>query len=230
MALISRLLRTGLLLLLAVCANPAAMAQETKEAAPGGEEAGKTFEPGHLAAARSFIEATGADDLAEQVLIVFKPQVENVVRSRHPDVTEAKIARFMELFVAKFREREQVFDEAADRIFAGFISRQDLDEGIAFYRSPAGRGFVEARPKIAASMGKVGKTGLTVEDVVAHLSREDRQAYRDFVASDLGKRLADAQAKIHHVWVRFGARIGLDVSGRAGSDAIRQMEKEGNGL
>lgn len=220
-----RLLGACLLAVLAVSGATASFAQEKQET-----ESGQTIEPDHLAAARTFIEATGSDDLTEQVLVVFKPRVEEIVRTQHPDITDAKFRRFMELFTARFREQKHMFEEAADRIFAGFISKEDLDEGIAFYRSSAGQSFVEARPKILEALGDAGRTGMTIEDVVSRLPPDDGKAYRDFVTSDLGKRLSVAQEKIHHVWVRFGARIGLKVSGRAGTDAIRQMEEEGDGL
>lgn len=197
------------------------------------QQATEELDPGHREAARAFIDATGAGGLTEQLLDLFRPRVVQVVRQHHPDVSEAKLARFMELFTTAFRAQRPVFRDVAERIFAGFISREDLEAGAAFYGSPAGRGFVEARPRILEKMknsGGPGASGMSLDDIAPHLSADEREAYEKFVDSDLGKRLAEAQNGIRVVWSRYGAQLGRRISGQSGAMALKQMEAEGNGL
>jgi hypothetical protein len=187
----------------------------------------------HLAAASAFVEATAGVDLTEQVLAVFLPRVEALMRKEFPDITEQKLSRFVELFVAAFREQRPMFRQATERIFADHLTRDDLEAGIAFYSSPAGRRFIEVRPQIAAALAKDGAESLrtmTLEDLDPYMDADQQAAYKAFTESPAGRRLAAAQASIGTASAQFGVRIGRHVSPVAGAKALEQMEKEGNGL
>lgn len=155
------------------------------------------------------------------------------MRKEFPDITEQKLNRFVELFVAAFREQRPMFRQATERIFADHLTRDDLEAGIAFYSSPAGRRFIELRPQIAASLAKDGAESLrtmTLEDLDPYMDADQQAAYKAFTESPAGRRLAAAQASIGTASAQFGVRIGRHVSPVAGARALDQMEKEGNGL
>lgn len=191
------------------------------------------YNPAHLAAASAFVDATGGADLTEQVLSVFLPRIDALMRKSFPDITEQRFNRFMELFVAAFREQRPMFRQATQRIVADHLTREDLEAGVAFYTSPAGRRFIEVRPQVAAALARAGAGGMramTIEDLEPYLDSDQRAAYKAFADSPAGQRLAAAQVSIGTASAQFGVRIGRHVSPMAGAKALEQMEKEGNGL
>ena len=191
------------------------------------------YSPGHLAAASAFVEATGGADLTEQVLSVFLPKVGDLMRKEFPDITRQRFDRFIELFSQAFREQRPMFRQATERIIADHLATADLEAGVAFYTSAAGRRFIEVRPRVAADLAGDGTRSLramTLSDLEPYLDADQQAAYKAFTESPAGQRLAAAQASIGTASAQFGVRIGRHVSPIAGARALEQMEKEGNGL
>lgn len=217
----------------AFSATPPVAAQERPPAPDAGVPAltRPIYDPDHLVAARRFLDATGGTDLVERVLSVFLPRVDASLRRQYPDIAENSAERFVALFKTAFREHHQIFRDANERIHADLLSREELEAGTAFYTSPAGRRFIEARPHIAASLAADepgGRRDMKLSDVERHLSVADRRAYRAFTESPEGQRIAAAQPDIRLATAGFGARFGSLVSTIASAKALEQLKQEGD--
>jgi hypothetical protein len=203
---------------------PSSAAQEPRD--------GSGYDAGHLAAARSFMEATRTSDLTEDVLAVFLPRVGAELKEQIPDVGDDRYRRFMQLFAAAFHEQRHMFREASERVFADHLSKDDLEAGAAFYASPPGANYIDARSRVEQARRKAGvpAAGITLDELAAHLSDAERAAFESFVATDVGKRIASVQASISRARARFGALLGRHLSPIAGAWAVEQMKREGKGL
>lgn len=190
------------------------------------------YEPGHLAAARSFIDATATSDLTESVLAVFKPRVGAELRQQIPDVAPERFDRFMELFTTAFQQQQHLFQEASERVFADHLSKDDLEAGAVFYTSPAGRRFIEVRTELETAPAGAGQgdAELSIAEIAPHLTAQERAAFEAFAEGAVGRRIAAAQDEISRARARFGVLIGRHFSALAGAWAQEQMKKEGEAL
>lgn len=191
-----------------------------------------SYDPTHLAAARSFMEATRTSDLTEEVLAVFLPRVGAELKQQIPDVGDDRHRRFMQLFAAAFHEQRHMFRQASERVYADHLSKDDLEAGAAFYASPPGTSYIDARSRVEQARRRAGvpATGITLDELSGHLTDVERETFERFVATDVGKRIASAQASISRARARFGALLGRHLSPIAGAWALEQMKREGNGL
>ncbi len=101
----------------------------------------------HLAAARDVIIYSGAVRSFEQLLPNVIEQVRGTFTRQRPELIK-DIEASLKVIVPEFDpQREELLNTAA-RIYASRMSEQDLKEAAAFFKSPAGKNYVETQPRI----------------------------------------------------------------------------------
>ncbi len=151
----------GLALGLALLALPqAASAQghKTAPAKPAGQPstpaantaAGATFTPSHLALAREVMLSSGIARSFDSVLPAFADQI------RKQAVTRPELAKDLDEVLASLQpemelQKQRMIDIAA-RTYASKFTEAELKEIVTFFRSPAGKHYVEAQPQLLDEM------------------------------------------------------------------------------
>jgi uncharacterized protein len=110
-----------------------------------------------MAAARSFVDASGAAAQFDQVMPLMADQLSKAFRSLAPnrarEIDEA-MAEVVKRFVTR---KSELIDEIA-AIYADKLSVDDLREITKFYQTGAGRRMVEALPEVTRRAAAVGQT------------------------------------------------------------------------
>lgn len=110
-----------------------------------------------MAAARAFVEASGAAAQFDQVMPLMADQMSNAFRSLAPDRAR-EIDETMAEVVKRFITRKsELIDEIA-AIYADKLSVDDLRDITKFYQSGAGRRMVESLPEVTRRAAAVGQT------------------------------------------------------------------------
>jgi uncharacterized protein len=109
-----------------------------------------------MAAARAFVEASGAAAQFDQVMPLMADQMSKAFRSLAPD-RAGEINEAMGEVVKRFATRKsELIDEIA-AIYADKLSIDDLREITRFYQTGAGRRMVEALPEVTRRAAAVGQ-------------------------------------------------------------------------
>jgi uncharacterized protein len=110
-----------------------------------------------MAAARSFVNASGAAAQFDQVMPLMADQLSKAFRSLAPnrarEIDEA-MAEVVKRFITR---KSELIDEIA-AIYADKLSADDLREITKFYQTGAGRRMVEALPEVTRRAAAVGQT------------------------------------------------------------------------
>jgi uncharacterized protein len=110
-----------------------------------------------MAAARSFVDASGAAAQFDQVMPLMADQLSKAFRSLAPnrgrEIDEA-MAEVVKRFITR---KSELIDEIA-AIYADKLSVDDLREITKFYQTGAGRRMVEALPEVTRRAAAVGQT------------------------------------------------------------------------
>jgi len=111
--------------------------------------------PKELEAARTLLEVTDADQQFSVVLPMMFRQMRQALPPPPPDKQEEFDKVFAEvekLFIAR---RGEVIDQIA-MLYARTFTADEMNKLTAFYRSPVGRKFIDAMPKLAAEAMQIG--------------------------------------------------------------------------
>ncbi|MEL6060044.1 MULTISPECIES: DUF2059 domain-containing protein [unclassified Methylobacterium] len=155
----SRRLTAALGLALGLALPAAAFAQAHKPApakpaaqpsTPAANTPATTFTPGHLALAREVMLSSGIARSFDSVLPAFADQI------RKQAVTRPELAKDLDEVLASLQpemelQKQRMIDIAA-RTYAAKFSEAELQEIATFFRSPAGKHYVEAQPQLLDEM------------------------------------------------------------------------------
>ena len=109
-----------------------------------------------MAAARAFVDASGAAAQFDQVMPLMADQMSKAFRSLAPNRSR-EIDEAMAEVVKRFTARKsELIDEIAG-IYADKLSVDDLREITKFYQTGAGRRMVEALPEVTRRAAAVGQ-------------------------------------------------------------------------
>ncbi|AIQ90820.1 MULTISPECIES: DUF2059 domain-containing protein [Methylobacterium] len=112
--------------------------------------AASTFSPSHLALAREVMLSSGIARSFDSVLPAFADQI------RKQTVTRPELSKDLEEVLASLQpemelQKQRMIDIAA-RTYASKFSEAELKEIATFFRSPAGKHYVEAQPQLLDEM------------------------------------------------------------------------------
>jgi len=112
--------------------------------------AAATFTPSHLALAREVMLSSGIARSFDSVLPAFADQI------RKQAVTRPELAKDLDEVLASLQpemelQKQRMIDIAA-RTYAAKFSEAELKEIATFFRSPAGKHYVEAQPQLLDEM------------------------------------------------------------------------------
>ena len=110
-----------------------------------------------MAAARAFVEASGAAAQFDQVMPLMADQMSKAFRSLAPDRTR-EIDEAMAEVVKRFITRKSELIEEIAAIYADKLSVDDLRDITKFYQTGAGRRMVESLPEVTRRAAAVGQT------------------------------------------------------------------------
>ncbi|RUP18688.1 DUF2059 domain-containing protein [Methylobacterium sp.] len=142
---------------LALLALPHAAAAQAKPAAQpaagtpaANSPAAATYTPAHLALAREVMLSSGIARSFDSVLPAFADQI------RKQTVTRPELSKDLEEVLASLQpemelQKQRMIDIAA-RTYASKFSEAELKEIATFFRSPAGKHYVEAQPQLLDEM------------------------------------------------------------------------------
>jgi len=144
----SRLLAVVLGLALAAPSLPA-LAQTTNAAATA-QKAPATYTPNHLALAREVMLSSGIARSFDSIIPSFAEQI------RKQAVTRPEIQKDLDDVLAKLQpemelQKQRMIDIAA-RTYASKLTEAELSDIAAFFRSPAGKRYVETQPILLDEM------------------------------------------------------------------------------
>lgn len=148
----SRLLAALVGLALAAPCLPA-LAQAKKPAAPmpaANTPAGPTYTANHLALAREVMLSSGIARSFDSIIPSFAEQI------RKQAVTRPEIQKDLDDVLAKLQpemelQKQRMIDIAA-RTYASKLTEAELSDIAAFFRSPAGKRYVETQPVLLDEM------------------------------------------------------------------------------
>ncbi|SFS86314.1 DUF2059 domain-containing protein [Methylobacterium sp. yr668] len=129
-------------------AKPAA--QPAAGAPAANSPAAATYTPAHLALAREVMLSSGIARSFDSVLPAFADQI------RKQAVTRPEMSKDLEEVLASLQpemelQKQRMIDIAA-RTYASKFSETELKEIATFFRSPAGKHYVEAQPQLLDEM------------------------------------------------------------------------------
>jgi hypothetical protein len=112
--------------------------------------AAPAYTPGHLALAREVMLSSGIARSFDSVLPAFAEQI------RKQSVTRPELAKDLDEVLASLQpemelQKQRMIDIAA-RTYAAKFSEAELKEIATFFRSPAGKHYVEAQPQLLDEM------------------------------------------------------------------------------
>ncbi|MFV3127536.1 DUF2059 domain-containing protein [Niveispirillum sp. KHB5.9] len=110
-----------------------------------------------LEKARVLMELSGSDVLADQALLAVTRQAEELIAHENPG-REAEVTILVrDHFLPKARAALPELSRGITGLYAAHFTAAELDQMIAFYRSPAGRKLVALSPTIMAQSMSLGQ-------------------------------------------------------------------------
>ena len=130
--------------------KPAPAAKPAPNTPAANTPAASTFTPSHLALAREVMLSSGIARSFDSVLPAFADQI------RKQAVTRPELAKDLDEVLASLQpemelQKQRMIDIAA-RTYAAKFSEAELKEIATFFRSPAGKHYVEAQPQLLDEM------------------------------------------------------------------------------
>ena len=142
-------------LLLAATAPQSALAQAQKPTAKPGTPAPQApaepaITPSHLALAREVMLSSGISRSFDSIMPAMADQIRKNAVTR-PDLAKDldEVLKSLEPEMALQKNR---LIEAASRIYAKRLSEAELKDVVGFFRSPAGKRYVETQPQVLDDM------------------------------------------------------------------------------
>ncbi|MGU3463259.1 DUF2059 domain-containing protein [Methylobacterium sp. C33D] len=131
-------------------AQPAAPAAPAASTPAANSPAAATYTPAHLALAREVMLSSGIARSFDSVLPAFADQI------RKQAVTRPELSKDLEEVLTSLQpemelQKQRMIDIAA-RTYASKFSEAELKEIATFFRSPAGKHYVEAQPQLLDEM------------------------------------------------------------------------------
>ncbi|KMO43303.1 hypothetical protein VQ02_00425 [Methylobacterium variabile] len=154
----SRVLLAGLLA--ATLCSPALAQQKAAPAAPApaapaAPQAG-TISPSHFALAKEVMLSSGIARSFDSILPAFGEQIKQAAVTR-PELTK-DLADVLEKMQPELELQKQRIIDTASRIYANKLSEAELRDIATFFRSPAGKRYVETQPQVLDEMVQAMQT------------------------------------------------------------------------
>ncbi len=127
----------------------AAVSIATVQPAPSAAPA----DPVQLAVARQFVDVMAQQMNYPALLQQLNTQVLGMMRARSPHVTQAEVNGVSELVTKVETEKLPELKEDMARLYAQHLTRQEMQDAMAFYASPSGRSYLQKMPEIVGGMG-----------------------------------------------------------------------------
>jgi hypothetical protein len=123
-------------------------------------------DPAKAAAVRTLLELTGASDI---LLLGVDDALREQASTKFPP-------GFVEEFQKKVRERIPEFIELLVPLYAAQLSLEDVNQLVAFYRTPAAQRFAKAQPLILRESGQLAsRWGVTLaQETLAELAKKTK--------------------------------------------------------
>lgn len=115
-----------------------------------------TFSPGHLALAREVMLSSGIARSFDSVVPTFGQQIKQASITR-PELTK-DLDEVLKALDPEMELQKQQMIESAARIYAQRLTEPELKEIAAFFRSPAGKRYVETQPQVLDEMVQAMQT------------------------------------------------------------------------
>ncbi|MCJ2133938.1 DUF2059 domain-containing protein [Methylobacterium sp. J-026] len=134
----------------ALAQKPAPAKPAAQPATPAANTPASAFTPSHLALAREVMLSSGIARSFDSVLPAFADQI------RKQTVTRPELAKDLDEVLVSLQpemelQKQRMIDIAA-RTYASKFSEAELKEIATFFRSPAGKHYVEAQPQLLDEM------------------------------------------------------------------------------
>ncbi|MEQ8313028.1 MAG: DUF2059 domain-containing protein [Gammaproteobacteria bacterium] len=123
----------------------------------------------HEAAIRLLIEETGALDMGEQFADLFVTQMSQGLRQARPDIPPRAFVIIREETMATLQEELESgsMEDLVVPIYAKYFTLEEVQELLAFYRTPIGRKTVEVMPVLTQESMQVGQSwGMAIGPVI----------------------------------------------------------------
>ena len=110
-------------------------------------------DPSQLAVARQFVDVMAEQMNYPALLKQLNTQVLGMMRARSPHVTQAEVDGVSELVTRVETEKLPELKDDLARLYAQHLTRQEMQDAMAFYASPSGRSYLQKMPGIVGGMG-----------------------------------------------------------------------------
>lgn len=119
-----------------------------------------TVSPEHETAIRQLISETGALDLGEQFADMFVNQMSQALRQSRPDIQPRAFEIIREVTMETLQEElaNGSMENLVVPIYARYFTLDEVEQLLAFYRTPVGRKTIEVMPLLTQESMQVGQS------------------------------------------------------------------------
>jgi uncharacterized protein len=113
--------------------------------------------PESLAASRELMALTQSDRILDQFLVMFTPQVSALIEKANPEKGPLVRKIMEELMLPEMRKQiPEAIDDVA-KVYTRHFSLEELNELIAFYKTPIGQKFVDRQSVLMIDLSQAGQ-------------------------------------------------------------------------
>src|SRR5262245_2833210 len=113
--------------------------------------------PESLAASRELMALTNSDEILEQVIAMFVPQITDLVARANPEPGPAVRKIMDEMMMPEMRKAIPEAIDGIAAVYAHNFTADELNELIAFYKTPVGQKFIERQPALMTELSETGQ-------------------------------------------------------------------------
>ncbi len=127
------------------------------------------IEPAHDRAIRQLIVATGALEIGEQFANAVSMQMSQALRQSNPDVPPRAFDIIQEEVMGVISEELEngSFENQIVPVYAKYFSLDEVEELLAFYRTPIGQKTIEVMPLLTQESMQIGQSwGISIGPII----------------------------------------------------------------
>ncbi|MER0239019.1 DUF2059 domain-containing protein [Fulvimarina sp. MAC8] len=179
----------------AVIAAAPALAQDTAAPETSGQaqesEPAQEVSESHLAAARAAVDAIGATDEFDNILLNAANQTKAEFIPNNPDL-QSEISNMVDEKALELAPRRAALETEVARVYAQLFSEAELKQISEFYATDAGQKLIEVGPK--AARDSMGAANVWTNGILRDLRQASLQGMNDIYASKAGASNAGENA------------------------------------
>jgi len=113
--------------------------------------------PESLAASRELMELTNANQSLDQMIMMLAPQLSQLLEQANPQQGQLVRQIVDEMVIPELRKSIPEAVDSAATIYARTFTQAELNQVIAFYKTPTGQKFIDRMPGLMTELSQAGQ-------------------------------------------------------------------------